>query len=138
MEHFDGPALDALNAWFFRTRFRPGIADPIIAGGFWSAGGAQALRAIVGERFAPRLAAYPGPTLLINGHWDLLFRLSAGTFARVAQDARRVRLGGATHLANLDRPGAFSLAVRRFAEGLPGADEDPATSPSTGANGVRC
>jgi pimeloyl-ACP methyl ester carboxylesterase len=119
MERFDGPALDALNAWFFRTRFRPEIADPIIDGGFWSAGGAQALRAIVGERFAPRLARYPGPTLLINGHWDLLFRLSAGTFARAAQDARRVRLGGATHLANLDRPGAFSLAVRRFAEGLP-------------------
>jgi hypothetical protein len=29
-----------------------------------------------------------------------------------------VRLAGATHLANLDRPEAFSLAVRRFAEGL--------------------
>ncbi len=138
MDRFDGPALDALNAWFFRTRFRPEIADPIIAGGFWSAGGAQALRAIVGERFAPRLARYPGPTLLINGHWDLLFRLSAGTFARAAQDARRVRLGGATHLANLDRPGAFSLAVRRFAEGLRCADEDSATPLSTGANGVRC
>ena len=86
----------------------------------------------------PRLAAYPGPTLLVNGHWDLLFRLSAGTFARAAQDARRVRLGGATHLANLDRPGAFSLAVRRFAEGLPGANEVPATSPWTGSNEVRC
>jgi len=119
MDRFDGPALDALNAWFFRTRFRPELAEPIIAGGFWSAGGAQALRAIVGQRFAPRLAAYPGPTLLVNGQWDLLFRLSAATFARAAQDARRVRLGGATHLANLDRPRAFSLAVRRFAEGLP-------------------
>jgi pimeloyl-ACP methyl ester carboxylesterase len=119
MHRFDGPALDALNAWFFRSRFPPAIADPIIAGGFWSAGGAQALRAIVGQRFAPRLAAYPGPTLIVNGEWDLLFRLAAGTFARTAHDARRVRLGGATHLANLDRPGAFSLAVRRFLEGLP-------------------
>jgi pimeloyl-ACP methyl ester carboxylesterase len=120
MGRFDGPALDALNAWFFRWRFSAAIAEPIIAGGFWSAGGAQALGAIVGQRFAPRLAAYPGPTLLLNGHWDLLFRLSVGTFARAAQDARRVRLGGATHLANLDRPEAFSIAVRRFAEGLPG------------------
>jgi hypothetical protein len=33
---------------------------------------------------------------------------------------RRVRLRGATHLANLDRPEAFSLAVRRFMEGLEG------------------
>ena len=119
LARFDGPALDALNAWFFRSRFPPAIADPIIAGGFWSAGGAQALRAIVGERFAPRLSAYPGPTLIVNGEWDLLFRLAAGTFARSARDARRVRLRGATHLANLDRPEAFSLAVRRFLEGLP-------------------
>lgn len=121
MDRLDGRALDALNAWFFRSRFPPAIADPIVAGGFWSAGGAQALRAIVGERFAPRLAAYPGPSLIVNGEWDLLFRLAAGTFARSARDARRVRLGGATHLANLDRPAAFSFAVRRFVEGLPGA-----------------
>lgn len=127
MDRFDGPALDALNAWFFRSRFPPPIADPIIAGGFWSAGGAQALRAIVGERFAPRLAAYPGPTLIVNGDWDLLFRLAAGTFARAARDARRVRLGGATHLANLDNPRAFSLAIRRFVEGLPEPHPGPGT-----------
>ena len=122
MDRLDGPGLEALNAWFFRSRFPPAIADPLIAGGFWSAGGAQALRAIVGERFAPRLAAYPGHTLIVNGEWDLLFRLAAGTFARAARDARRVRLGGATHLTNLDRPRAFSLAVRRFVEGLPEPD----------------
>lgn len=124
MDRFDGPGLDALNAWFFRSRFPPAIADPIVAGGFWSAGGAQALRAIVGERFAPRLAAYPGPALIVNGEWDLLFRLAAGTFARSARDARRVRLRGATHLANMDRPAAFSFAVRRFVEGL-GEPEPP-------------
>lgn len=118
MERFDGPALDALNAWFFRSRFPPNIAEPIVAGGFWSVGGAGALRAIVGQRFAPRLAAYPGPSLIVNGEWDLLFRLAAGAFARSARDPRRVRLGGATHLANLDRPAAFSFAVRRFVEGL--------------------
>jgi len=120
MEAFDGPRLDALNAWFFRTRFPPAIAEPIIAGGFWSAGGAEALRALVGERFAPRLAAYPGPTLLLNGSLDVAFRLSVGTFARAARDPRRVRLGGATHLANLDRPEAFSAAVRTFMASLDG------------------
>jgi pimeloyl-ACP methyl ester carboxylesterase len=125
MDRFNGPALEALNAWFFRTRFGPGIAEPIIAGGFWSAGGAQALRALVGERFRPRLAGYPGSTLILNGEWDVLFRLSAGSFARAARDARRVRLRGATHLANLDRPGAFSLAVRRFVESLPEPDRVP-------------
>ncbi len=118
MDRFDGPGLDAFNAWFFRTRFPPAVSGPIIAGGFWSAAGAQALRAIVGERFQPRLARYPGPTLIVNGEWDALFRPGAGGFARAAQHARRVRLGGATHLANLDRPGAFNLAVRRFVESL--------------------
>ena len=81
-------------------------------------GGAVALRAIAGERFVPRLAAYPGPTLIINGSRDLPFRLFAPTFAAAAHDARRVRLAGASHLANLDRPAAFTEAVRRFARSL--------------------
>jgi pimeloyl-ACP methyl ester carboxylesterase len=114
-----GPrGMDRLNRWFFRTRYPPAIADPIIAGGFHSLGGSSALRALIGERFRPRLAAYPGPVLLLNGELDPLFRLGAGAFAREARDVRRVRLAGATHLANLDRPEAFSLAVRRFAEEL--------------------
>jgi pimeloyl-ACP methyl ester carboxylesterase len=121
MEWLDGPRLDALNAWFFRTRFPPAIADPIIAGGFWSRGGADALRAIAGERFAPRLAAYPGRTLILNGAYDVPFRLFAGSFARAAQRPQRVRLGGASHLANLDRPQAFALAVRRFMHALDGS-----------------
>ena len=38
-----------------------------MAGGFWSIGGAAAVRTLVGQRFAPRLAAYPGATLILNG-----------------------------------------------------------------------
>jgi pimeloyl-ACP methyl ester carboxylesterase len=114
-----GPrGMDRLNRWFFRTRYPAAIADPIIAAGFHSLGGSSALRALVGERFGPRLAAYPGPVLILNGELDVLFRLGARDFASGARDVRRVRLAGATHLANLDRPEAFSLAVRRFAEGL--------------------
>ena len=118
LERFDGPALDELNAWFFRARYPTSIAGPIVAGGFWSKGGAEALRAILGERFTPRLAAFPGPTLILNGEWDVLFRLSAGAFAGSAQDAKRMRLAGAMHLSNLDRPAAFTEAVRRFARSL--------------------
>ena len=33
MDRLDGPGLDALNAWFFRTRYEPAIAEPIIDGG---------------------------------------------------------------------------------------------------------
>lgn len=119
MDRVEDERLDRLNAWFFRARYRPEIAEPIIAGGFWSKGGAQALHAIVGERFVPRLAAYPGPTLILNGELDVIFRLSAPTFAAAAVDARRVLLAGATHLASLDRPLAFSEGVRRFVRSLP-------------------
>jgi pimeloyl-ACP methyl ester carboxylesterase len=121
LERLDGPALDRLNAWFFRRRYPVRIAEPIVAGGFWSDGGAIALRALFGQRFIPRLAAYPGPTLILNGQWDLLFRLSAPLFASSAADARRVRLAGALHLSNLDQPAAFNLAVRRFARSLENA-----------------
>jgi len=120
MAEVDVARLDRANAWFFRHRFPPEIAEPIVAGGFWSRGGANALRSVAGERFVPRLAAYPGPSLIINGEYDLPFRLFAPAFAAAARDVRRVRLAGATHLANLDRPAAFSVAVRRFAESLPG------------------
>lgn len=114
LERLDGPGLDALNAWFFRARFPPRIAEPIVTAGFFSAGGAAALRDITGQRFAPRLAAYDGPVLILNGEFDPLFRLGAERFARAARDARRIRLRGASHLANLDRPEAFNEAIRRF------------------------
>jgi len=118
MDTFDGHGLDTLDRWLFRTRFPPAIALPIIRGGFWTSGGAEALRCLAGHEFKPSLAAYPGPSLILNGALDLPFRLGRKGFAAVAQDARCVRIAGATHLANLDRPAAFSEAVRRFAEGL--------------------
>ena len=94
----------------------PAIAEPIIAGGFWSRGGAEALRALAGERFIPRLAAYPGPTLIINGELRPAVPALRGRPSRsAARDARRVRIAGAAHLANLDRPAAFNAAVRSFA-----------------------
>jgi pimeloyl-ACP methyl ester carboxylesterase len=118
MERAERRRFERLNAWFFRTRFSPAIAEPIVAGGFYSAAGAQALRSLIGESFAPRLAAYDGPVLILNGQFDPIFRLGAARFAGAARDARRVRVAGATHLVNLDRPAAFNVAVRRFAEGL--------------------
>jgi pimeloyl-ACP methyl ester carboxylesterase len=110
--------LGALNSWYFRRRYGPSIAEPIIAAGFGFRTGAEAVRAIIGERFRPRLARYPGRTLILNGEFDLLFRLSERSFAAVAADPRRVLIRRATHLANLDQPEAFSAEIRRFARGL--------------------
>jgi pimeloyl-ACP methyl ester carboxylesterase len=114
----DRPALSGLNAQFFRWRFGPAISDPLIAGGFWPRGGAAALGALMGERFIPRLERYPGPTLILNGALDPLFRLGERAFLAAAQDGRREVIPHATHLLNLDRPAAFSDAVRRFAAGV--------------------
>ena len=118
MDRSNGERLRRLNSWFFRSRYPAAVVDPILEGGLWWHAGATSLRALAGERFVPRLAAYPGPTLILNGELDLPFRLSAARFATAARDARRVRLRGATHLANLDRPAAFSEAVRRFARSI--------------------
>ncbi|HET7472377.1 MAG TPA: alpha/beta fold hydrolase [Candidatus Limnocylindrales bacterium] len=107
------------NRWFIRRRFPPAIAEPILAAGFAFGAGDVALRALVGERFLPRLAAYPGPSLLVNGEFDLFFRPAERSFAAVAADPRRVVIRRATHLANLDQPAAFSAAIRRFARSLP-------------------
>lgn len=109
--------LDALNRSSFRLRFPPEISEPIIAGGFWPDGGAQALTELIGQRFAPRLATYPGPTLLLNGGFDVLFRLGERRFLAAAQNGHRHVVTGATHLVNLDRPDAVSDAIRAFIRG---------------------
>jgi len=111
--------LERVNRWFIGRRFPAHIAEPILAAGFSFAGGETALRMLVGERFIPRLAAYPGPTLILNGEFDLFFRPTERAFAAAAVDARRVVIRGATHLANMDRPAAFNAAVRRFARSIP-------------------
>ena len=107
--------LEVIYRRFFRVRFPAVTAEPIITAGFRFRGGVVALRALVGQRFKPRLAAYPGPSLLLNGELDLFFRPGERSFAAVAADARRRTIRRATHLANLDRPEAFSAVIRDFA-----------------------
>jgi pimeloyl-ACP methyl ester carboxylesterase len=123
------PILGAVYRRFFELRFRPEIVRPIVAAGFGFGGGAVALRSILGRRFTPLLAAYPGPSLLINGEYDLFFRPSERAFAAAAADPRRVLIRGATHLSNLDQPGRFSAAIRRFAGGLASSPEGRPTGP---------
>lgn len=135
LDRVDDGIQRRINAWYLRRRYPPAIAEPIIDGGFWPAGGAQGLRALEGERFAPRLAAFPAPTLILNGAWDPFFRWGAPGFAAAARDARRVRLAGASHLANLDRPEAFSAAVERFVATLGDDPVHPAGPDRSGVGG---
>jgi len=91
-------------------------------------GGTRALVAALREAFIPRLAAYPGPTLLINGEHDLLFRRSELAFLAAAADGRLEVIPGCGHLVNEDQPAAFNAAVRRFAAQVHGASTPPPTA----------
>lgn len=115
MDRTPARLLEGANRLWFRNRYPARTANAIIAGGFAYGAGAAALRQLRGRRFAAALAAYPGPVLILNGRLDPPFLLGQRRFGRALPDVRFVVLRGATHLANLDRPSAFSAAVARFA-----------------------
>ncbi len=48
LERLPQHVIQLLNVGFFRLRYRRSIAEPIIDGGFWPAGGASAVRSLVG------------------------------------------------------------------------------------------
>lgn len=115
MDRVSSSRLDRLNRLWFRRLYPAATANAILAGGFGFKAGSTALRSLVGLDARRRLASYPGRTLIVNGQLDVPFRLGETAFARAARDARIVVLPRATHLANLDRPSAFSSALARFA-----------------------
>lgn len=102
------------SAWL-RLRFPPDIAHEIIAGGAHWDGAAQAVRALRGVDFRARLAAYLGPTLIVNGARDWVHRSSESAFARVAWQAEVVLIPHAGHIASLENPELFTNVVREFA-----------------------
>lgn len=110
--------LDRLNDRYFRRRYPPDIAEPVVAGGYWTAGGAAGVRGLTSESFLPRLAAYPGRTLIVNGELDLIPRLGARQFRRAARHGRARVIPRGTHLVQLDAPDQFAAAVADFARSL--------------------
>jgi len=69
---------------------------------------------------APDLAAIAIPTLILNGSQDSAARLAAGRkLQAVIASAHRQELPGAGHLAALDDPAAYAVAVAAFCRALP-------------------
>lgn len=91
-----GPVPRATNGWLFKGGYRAAVT---------------ALR----TSFLPRLAAYPGPVLLVNGADDPLFRRGEDTFLAACRNGRLHVIEGAGHLVNSEQPEAFNAAVREFA-----------------------
>ena len=108
--------LDVANRAFFRLRYGGRTAEEIVAGGFWSAGGARALRSLIGRRYLDRLARLWVPVLIVNGALDPVFGPHGDYWAASCRSGRHAVLGRAMHLSNLDRPAAFATLVDGFAD----------------------
>ena len=117
-------APEKWNAWMNRTAFEilyaKEISELLVGPGFFMRGGSQALHEVFAQKFRPRLAAYPGPVLLLNGAYDLGFRLQERKFLAAAQRGRLEVIPRAIHLLNLDQPDAFADAIWRFAASIDG------------------
>lgn len=111
-----GPALQLANTGFFRLRYPRRIASPIVEGGFWSAGGAAALTALIGRRYLDRLARLWTPVLVLNGALDPVFGPQGDYWAASCRRGRHTLVPRAMHLSNLDRPVTFSRLVARFTD----------------------
>ncbi|HEY3335775.1 MAG TPA: alpha/beta hydrolase [Candidatus Limnocylindrales bacterium] len=116
MERLSPGVLRVLNVAFFRARYRRPIAEPIIEGGFWHAGGARAIRILLGRRFIDRLSRLWTPVTIVNGALDPVFGPGGDPWASAARRGRHVLIPWALHLSNLDRPTTFARIVAGAAE----------------------
>lgn len=118
MSKMPEPWLNAISRAIFDLAYGKRRAEPLTAAGFFMRGGAAGIREVMHRKFAPKLAAYPGPVLLLNGSADWGFRMHEKRFLAAAQNARVEVIPHAFHIANIDQPAAFSEAVRRFAHSI--------------------
>ncbi|MGB6482249.1 MAG: alpha/beta fold hydrolase [Candidatus Acidiferrales bacterium] len=112
------PWLNWVSRTFFLLVYGRRRAEPLIAPGFFMRGGAAGIREVMNREFAPKLAGYPGPVLLLNGARDLGFRMHERRFLAATQNGRLEVIPKAFHLANIDQPEAFSKAVCSFARSI--------------------
>lgn len=70
---------------------------------------------LAGRDFRAAFAAYPGPSLILNGEKDLVMRRGEKRHAAAAQNAEIKVIGGAGHVCNLHRPAVYTDTVRTFA-----------------------
>jgi pimeloyl-ACP methyl ester carboxylesterase len=112
--------MERLTWRFLRRRYPPEVAEPVIAGGYFPAATATAWREVMAGCRPAMVARLACPVLLLNGQYDQ-FRLGERAFLRACPRARVEVLPGATHFANLDRPGEFAEAVLRFVDRVAGS-----------------
>lgn len=110
--------MAALNAWLFRRRLPPPIAEAQIQAGFYFQAFPEVIHELVGRDFRTGLRRFPGPVLFLNGERDRVFRAGERAFVAAAANSRLELLPHAGHLSNLDQPEAFTRIVRGFARSI--------------------
>lgn len=118
MDKLPEPWLNWVSRKAFLLAYGERRAQPLIAPGFFMRGGAAGIREVMRQKFVPRLAAFPGPVLLLNGARDLGFRLHEKKFLAAAKNGRLKVIPKAFHISNIDQPEVFSEAVREFARSI--------------------
>ncbi|MEO7117506.1 MAG: alpha/beta hydrolase, partial [Candidatus Limnocylindrales bacterium] len=98
----------------------PRVADALLRPGIAFRAAADGLAAVRHVAFCPLVATFQCPVLLLNGRFDLLFRLGERRFLAATQSGRLSIIGRAGHGAPFDQPLAFAAAVRRFHASLGG------------------
>lgn len=92
----------------------PETEKEILEDGFYPDQFGKAGFEIAGQDFRQAFGSYTGPALVLNGKWDVLNRLGEKKHAAVADDASVAVIKGTGHVCTLERPGAYSNAVRQF------------------------
>ena len=111
-------AVEAVAArWVKRRGLDHEAEREILESGFYPRQFGKAGFDLAGIDFRRAFASFSGPSLVLNGQWDLINRLGEDEHVLVAPNARLRVIEGAGHVCNLERPGAFVDAVERFALG---------------------
>jgi pimeloyl-ACP methyl ester carboxylesterase len=107
--------LTDVNLRSFRKRVPAALGELIIGAGFHPKTAMATFSALPGTDYHRLLATYPGPILLLNGEDDEPNRKAETQLLQTVPHAVSRPIAGAGHLANLERPTAFTAAVGEFA-----------------------
>lgn len=108
------PLLARVEERALRKAYPAALAEPIIARGFFYRSYADISAELLGFDPLPALRACDVPVLLLNGASDRFFRRDEQSYLRALRHGRLRLIEGASHLANLDQPEAYTTALREF------------------------
>ncbi|WP_254769189.1 alpha/beta fold hydrolase [Salinilacihabitans rarus] len=110
----EGRVRDFAERWVRSRDLDPEVEREIVESGFYPRQFGVAGPHLAGRDFRAAFAAYPGPSLVLNGETDLVMRRGEQDHAAAARTARVEVLADAGHICNLHRPEGYVDALKRF------------------------